>query len=64
MSCMRALLSALALLYIKRVIVAMAAFKESFATICKAVVPFIVIMGVWLLIVATVPALSLFLVGK
>ena len=45
-------------------IVAMAAFKESFGTICKAVVPFIAIMVVWLVIVVTVPALSLYLVGK
>jgi C4-dicarboxylate transporter DctM subunit len=45
-------------------IVAMAAFKESFGTICKAAVPFIVIMLVWLFIVATVPQLSLFLVSK
>ena len=44
-------------------IVAMAAFKESFAVICKAVIPFIFIMLVWLVIVATVPALSLYLVG-
>jgi C4-dicarboxylate transporter DctM subunit len=40
-------------------IVAMAAFKESFAVICKAVIPFIIIMLVWLVIVATVPALYL-----
>ena len=45
-------------------IVAMAAFKESFAVICKAVIPFIIIMVVWLTIVATVPAISLYLVGK
>jgi C4-dicarboxylate transporter DctM subunit len=45
-------------------IVAMAAFKESFATICRAAVPFIVLMVLWLLIVITVPQLSLFLVGK
>ena len=45
-------------------IVAMAAFKESFGTICRAVVPFIVIMLVWLVIVITVPQLSLYLVGK
>ncbi len=44
-------------------IVAMAAFRESFATICKAVVPFVAIMVVWLVIVATVPQLSLYLVG-
>ncbi len=45
-------------------IVAMAAFKESFGTICKAAVPFIVIMLFWLVIVCTVPQLSLYLVGK
>jgi C4-dicarboxylate transporter DctM subunit len=45
-------------------IVAMAAFKESFAVICKAVIPFIAIMVTWLVIVATVPAISLYLVGK
>ena len=44
-------------------IVAMAAFRESFTTICKAVVPFIAIVLVWLVIVATVPQLSLYLVG-
>ncbi|MBL8349079.1 MAG: TRAP transporter large permease [Burkholderiaceae bacterium] len=45
-------------------IVAMAAFKESFATICKAVVPFIVIMLAWLTVVTTLPQLSLYLVGQ
>lgn len=45
-------------------IVAMAAFKESFGTICKAVIPFIVIMMVWLVIVVVYPPLSLFLIGK
>jgi C4-dicarboxylate transporter DctM subunit len=44
-------------------IVAMAAFKESFATICKAVVPFIVIMVIWLTIVVVAPQVSLYLVG-
>jgi C4-dicarboxylate transporter DctM subunit len=43
-------------------IVAMAAFKVSFMTVCKAVVPFILIMLVWLTIVVTVPQLSLFLI--
>jgi C4-dicarboxylate transporter DctM subunit len=45
-------------------IVAMAAFKESFGTICRAVIPFIVIMMVWLVIVVVYPPLSLFLIGK
>jgi len=45
-------------------IVAMAAFKEGFGTICKAAVPFIIIMLIWLTIVIAVPQLSLFLVGK
>jgi TRAP-type C4-dicarboxylate transport system permease large subunit len=42
----------------------MAAFKESFGTIVKAVIPFIVIMAVWLFIVVTYPPLSMTLVGK
>lgn len=45
-------------------IVAMAAFKENFATVCKAVIPFIVIMLVWLTIVVLWPALSLALLAK
>ena len=45
-------------------IVAMAAFKESFGTFCKAVIPFIVILLVWLVIVVVYPPLSLFLIGK
>ena len=45
-------------------IVAMAAFKESFGTICKAVVPFIAIMLVWLVILVLWPALSLMLLGR
>lgn len=45
-------------------IVAMAAFKESFGTICKAVVPFIAIMLVWLVIVVIWPDLSMYLVKK
>jgi C4-dicarboxylate transporter, DctM subunit len=44
-------------------IVAMAAFKESFATICKAALPFVAIMALWLLIVITVPQLSLALIS-
>ena len=45
-------------------IVAMAAFKESFVRITKACIPFVLIMLVWLVVVCTVPALSLYLVGK
>ena len=45
-------------------IVAMAAFKESFGTICRAVVPFIAMMVIWLIIIVAWPDLSLFLVGK
>jgi len=44
-------------------IVAMAAFKESFGFICKAVIPFIAIMLTWLAIVCLWPALSLHLAG-
>jgi C4-dicarboxylate transporter DctM subunit len=42
-------------------IVAMSAFREEFWTICRAVVPFILIMLFALVVVATVPQLSLFL---
>lgn len=42
-------------------IVAMSAFREDFWTICRAVVPFILIMLVALVVVAAVPQLSLFL---
>jgi len=45
-------------------IVAMAAFKESFATIVKSVIPFLVIMLAWLTIVIVWPTLSLGLLGK
>ena len=45
-------------------IVAMAAFKESFVRITKACIPFVIIMLFWLVLVATVPSLSLYLVGK
>jgi len=45
-------------------IVAMAAFKESFGTICRAVVPFVVLMLIWLTIVIVYPPLSMGLVGK
>jgi C4-dicarboxylate transporter DctM subunit len=42
-------------------IVAMAAFKESFSTIVRAVLPFIAIMLAVLVVVCAFPALSLFL---
>lgn len=45
-------------------IVAMAAFKESFGRICRAVVPFIVIMLFWLIFVVLYSPLSLTLVSK
>lgn len=44
-------------------IVAMAAFKESFGFICRAAIPFIVIMLVWLAIVCLWPPLALYLTG-
>ncbi|MGK0498933.1 MAG: C4-dicarboxylate transporter DctM subunit [Oceanicoccus sp.] len=43
-------------------IVAMSAFNESFLEICKAAVPFILLMLLGLVIVALVPELSLFLI--
>jgi C4-dicarboxylate transporter DctM subunit len=45
-------------------IVAMAAFKESFVTITKACIPFVIIMLFWLVIIVIAPSLSLYLVGK
>jgi C4-dicarboxylate transporter DctM subunit len=45
-------------------IVAMAAFKASFGTIVRSVVPFVVIMLTWLVIVIVWPTLSLGLLGK
>ncbi len=45
-------------------IVAMAAFKENFLFICRAVIPFLVIMMGWLVIVCAWPPLTLYLVGK
>ena len=42
-------------------IIAMSAFNESFLEICKAALPFIVLMLIGLFIVAMVPQLSLFL---
>lgn len=44
-------------------IVAMAAFKEDFWTICKAVLPFIAIMMAALVLIAVFPAISLSFVG-
>ncbi len=44
------------------IIVAMTAFRESFWDICKATLPFMLLLLVGLLIVAFVPALSLFLI--
>jgi C4-dicarboxylate transporter DctM subunit len=45
-------------------IVAMVAFKEPFGFICRAVVPFIVLMLAVLLVVCAVPQLSLFLLNR
>jgi C4-dicarboxylate transporter DctM subunit len=45
------------------VIIASAVFKQSFLTVCKAVVPFIAIMLIVLLVVILVPSLSLFYRG-
>ncbi|MGY4827616.1 TRAP transporter large permease [Sphaerotilaceae bacterium SBD11-9] len=42
-------------------IVAMAAFKVSFSTVIRSVLPFIAIMAVWLLLVIVYPSISLFL---
>ncbi|MEM1091961.1 MAG: TRAP transporter large permease subunit, partial [Pseudomonadota bacterium] len=44
-------------------IVAMGAFKEDFWTICKAVVPFLLIMLTGLVLVTFIPRISLFLLG-
>jgi C4-dicarboxylate transporter DctM subunit len=44
-------------------IVAMTAFRENFGFVCRAVVPFIIIMLIGLAIVAAWPALSLFLLS-
>jgi len=43
------------------IIVAMGAFKEDFWTICRAVVPFMLLMLVGLVVIAWIPQLSLFL---
>jgi C4-dicarboxylate transporter DctM subunit len=45
-------------------IVAMAAFKESFGTIVKACIPFVLIMLLWLLIVVVYPPIAMHLVGS
>lgn len=45
-------------------IVAMAAFRENFLFICRAVVPFILLMMGWLVVVCAWPPLTLYLVGK
>ncbi len=44
-------------------IVAMTAFKEDFWVICRAVIPFLLMMLAGLMVVAFVPRLSLFLLG-
>ncbi|CAN5368365.1 C4-dicarboxylate TRAP transporter large permease protein DctM [soil metagenome] len=45
-------------------IVAMAAFRENFGFICRAVLPFLVVMLGWLVVVCAWPPLTLYLVGK
>jgi C4-dicarboxylate transporter DctM subunit len=45
-------------------IVAMAAFRENFLFICKAVIPFVAIMLGWLVLVCAWPPLTMYLVGK
>ncbi|MEM8986244.1 MAG: TRAP transporter large permease [Pseudomonadota bacterium] len=45
------------------IIVAMAAFRESFWTISKAVAPFILLMLAGLILIAALPQVALFLVG-
>lgn len=45
-------------------IVAMAAFKEPFTRIVKAVIPFLIIMLIWLTAIVVFPQLSLYLVGS
>ena len=45
-------------------IVAMAAFRENFVFICRAVIPFVAIMLGWLVLVCAWPPLTLYLVGK
>ncbi len=41
-------------------IVAMAAFKENFWTVCRAAVPFVILMVLWLVAVIAFPELSLY----
>jgi C4-dicarboxylate transporter, DctM subunit len=43
-------------------IVAMAAFKENFWTVCRAAVPFVILMFLWLVSVIVFPELSLYFV--
>jgi C4-dicarboxylate transporter DctM subunit len=45
-------------------IVAMAAFKASFGTVVRSVIPFVAIMLVWLCIFVVYPTLSLALVAR
>jgi len=45
------------------IIVAMGAFREDFWTVCKAMLPFVLLMLAGLLVIAWWPALSLFLLG-
>ena len=45
-------------------IVAMAAFRENFLFICKAVIPFVLIMLGWLVLVCAWPPLTMYFVGK
>ena len=44
-------------------IVAMSVFREDFWTICRAVLPFVVMMLACLMLIAFIPQISLFLVG-
>src|SRR5689334_2991612 len=46
------------------VIVATMVFRESFGTVCRAVLPFIALMLLVLLVTILVPQLSLYLVGR
>jgi TRAP-type C4-dicarboxylate transport system, large permease component len=43
-------------------IVAMGVFKEKFWTICKATIPFLIIMLIGLMTVSFVPEIALFMV--
>jgi C4-dicarboxylate transporter DctM subunit len=44
-------------------VVAMVTFRQDFLFICRAVVPFLLIMLAWLMAVSFIPQISLFLVG-